>query len=161
MSVLRDIVATYRGPRAVFARRLPGGPREDRALALLMAACVVIFVAQWPKISREAHILQQELNPMLGAQLLLWVFIMPLFFYVLSIILQIIMKAIGKPITGYASRIALFWSLLATTPIALLRGLFGGFIGPGPVYDVVGLIGFTCFFWFWYAGLGQAQKESA
>lgn len=161
MSIILDIVATYRGPRKVFARRLPGGPREDRALAILMAACVVIFVAQWPKLSREAHILQQELNPLLGAQLLLWVFIMPLFFYILSILAQGVMKLLSRPITGYASRVALFWSLLATTPIVLFRGLVGGFVGQGGVYDVVGLIGFTCFFWFWYAGLATAQKEAA
>lgn len=165
MSVIRDIVATYRGPRAVFARRLPGGPREDRALALVMAACVVIFVAQWPKLSRQAHLEQQELNPLLGSQLFLWIFIMPLVFYVISIVIQMGMRLIGKAITGYQSRIALFWSVLAVAPIALFRGLVGGFIGPGTVYDVVGLLGFTMFFWFWYAGLSTAhttaQKEAA
>lgn len=158
MSVMRDIVATYRGPRAVFARRLPGGPREDRALALVMAACVVTFVAQWPKLSRQAHLEQQELNPLLGSQLFLWIFIMPLVFYVISIVIQMVMRLLGKAITGYQSRIALFWSLLAVAPIVLFRGLVGGFIGPGTVYDVVGLLGFTLFFWFWYAGLSTARK---
>ncbi len=161
MSIIRDILATYRGPRAVFARRLPGGPREDRALALIMAACGVIFVAQWPKLSRQAHLQEIELNPLLGSQLFLWIFIMPLFFYVISMLVQLVMKLIGKPISGYSSRVALFWSILATTPIALFRGLVGGFIGAGTVYDGVGLIAFTCFFWFWYAGLDMARKEAA
>lgn len=161
MSVIRDIAATYRGPRAVFARRLPGGPREDRALALLMAACVVIFVAQWPKLARQAHLQQEELNPLLGSQLFLWVFIMPLFFYVVSMLAQMAMRLFGKAITGYHSRIALFWSLLAVAPIALLRGLVGGFIGAGPVYETVGLIAFALFFWFWYAGLATAAKETS
>ncbi|MDC0737256.1 YIP1 family protein [Cognatishimia sp. SS12] len=161
MSILPDILATYRGPRAVYARRLPGGPREDRALALLMAACGVIFVAQWPKLARVAHIDQVELNPLLGSQLLLWVFMMPLFFYVISLLAQGGMRLLGKPISGYGSRIALFWALLATTPIALFRGLVGGFIGTGTLYDVVGLVGFICFFWFWTAGLQTATKAAS
>jgi hypothetical protein len=32
------------------------GRREDRALAMLIAACLVIFVAQWPRLSREAYL---------------------------------------------------------------------------------------------------------
>ncbi|GAA6207560.1 YIP1 family protein [Cognatishimia sp. WU-CL00825] len=161
MSIVRDILATYRGPRSVFARRFNTAPREDRALALIMAACGVIFVAQWPKVAREAHFTGQELNPLMGGQLLLWVFIMPLFFYVISILVQIVMRFMSIGISGYASRGALFWALLSITPIALFRGLIGGFIGAGPVYDAIGLISFTCFFWFWYSGLAQARKFAA
>ncbi|MGH1465514.1 MAG: YIP1 family protein [Cognatishimia sp.] len=158
MSIVRDILATYRGPKTVFARRFDTEPREDRALAILMAACIVIFVAQWPKVAREAHFTGQELNPLMGGQLLLWVFIMPLVFYVLSIGVQVVMRLISNGISGYSSRGALFWALLSITPIALFRGLIGGFIGAGPVYDAIGLVSYTCFFWFWYSGLATARK---
>ena len=36
MSVITDIAATYRGPRRVVRRIIAAGPREDRALAILM-----------------------------------------------------------------------------------------------------------------------------
>ena len=80
MSVTRDILATYKGPGQVVSRRLAMGIREDRGLAVLMAACVTIFIAQWPRLAREAHLSGQELNMMLGGSLLVWVFIMPLAF---------------------------------------------------------------------------------
>jgi hypothetical protein len=54
MSVSRDIVATWRRPRRVMRSLLAQGRREDRAIMFLMLACGIIFVSQWPVISREA-----------------------------------------------------------------------------------------------------------
>ena len=153
MSVTQDILATYRGPGRVVSRRLAMGIREDRGLAVLMAACVTIFIAQWPRLAREAHLESQDLNMMLGGSLLVWIFIMPLAFYVLAMIVQGILRIFGRRITGFASRFSLFWALLAIAPISLFRGLIGGFIGPGPVYDTVGLISILVFTWFWASGL--------
>ena len=153
MSITRDILATYRGPGQVVSRRLAMGVREDRGLAVLMAACVTIFIAQWPRLAREAHLEGLELNMLLGAQLWVWIFIMPLAFYVLAIIVQIVMRIFGRKIDGFSSRFALFWALLAIAPISLFRGLVGGFVGPGVVYDSVGLIAILVFTWFWVSGL--------
>ena len=86
MPVTTDIVATYRGPRRVVRRLLEMGPREDRALVMLIAACVVVFVAQWPRLAREAHLSEQALNPLLGASLMAWLFIAPLLLYALALL---------------------------------------------------------------------------
>lgn len=160
MSVTRDILATYKGPGQVVSRRLAMGIREDRGLAVLMAACVTIFIAQWPRLAREAHLSGQELNMMLGGSLLVWVFIMPLAFYVLAILVQTVLRLIGRQLDGFSSRFALFWALLAIAPISLFRGLVGGFIGPGVVYDSIGLIGILMFTWFWVAGLRSAMRRA-
>ena len=160
MSVTRDILATYRGPGQVVSRRLAMGIREDRGLAVLMAACVTIFIAQWPRLAREAHLSGQELNMMLGGSLLVWVFIMPLAFYVLAILVQTVLRLVGRPLDGFSSRFALFWALLAIAPISLFRGLVGGFIGPGVVYDSIGLICILMFTWFWVAGLRSAMRRA-
>lgn len=161
MSVTNDIVATYRSPGRVVARRLAMGIREDRGLAILMAACVTVFIASWPRLAREAHLNGVELNPMLGASLLTWVFIMPLAFYVLAMVVQAVLRLTGRKIGGFESRFALFWALLAIAPISLFRGLVGGFIGAGVVYDTVGLIAILVFTWFWMAGIktGLARPE--
>ena len=160
MSVTRDILATYKGPGQVVSRRLAMGIREDRGLAVLMAACVTIFIAQWPRLAREAHLSGQELNMMLGGSLLVWVFIMPLAFYVLAILAQTVLRLIGRQLDGFSSRFALFWALLAIAPISLFRGLVGGFIGPGVVYDSIGLICILMFTWFWVAGLRSAMRRA-
>ncbi|HGG06128.1 MAG TPA: YIP1 family protein, partial [Aliiroseovarius sp.] len=78
MSAVLDIVATYRAPRAVFRRRAGAAPREDRAIAILLLACGLIFIAQWPRLSRLAFETGAELQPMLGGALFGWMFIAPL-----------------------------------------------------------------------------------
>ena len=60
MPVTTDIVATYRGPGRVVRRLLDMGPREDRALAFVMAFCVVGFIAQLPGLARRAQTRQQD-----------------------------------------------------------------------------------------------------
>ena len=49
-----DILRSYRTPRRVLRERIGTKAREDRAFATLMAGCVLTFVAQWPRLSREA-----------------------------------------------------------------------------------------------------------
>lgn len=152
MSVRRNILATYRGPGAVVRQLVAEGPREDRALMFLMLACGLVFVAQLPRLSREAHLSGEELNMLLGASLLAWIVIAPLVFYALAAIARLIGYVLGGKGSGYGARVALFWALLATAPLMLLRGLVAGFIGEGLQLDIVDFIWFLCFVWFWVSG---------
>jgi small-conductance mechanosensitive channel len=156
MPVAQDIAATYRGPRRVVARLLAMGPREDRALALLMGGCALMFVAQWPRLAREAHLAHEALNPRLAGALLGWIVIAPLMFYLLAFISQLIARLIGGRVTGYGARIALFWAFLAAAPVLLLHGLVAGFIGPGAGMTIIGAIWCGVFLWFWLSGLREA-----
>ena len=52
MALTVDIVRTWRAPRAVIRGLLNQGRREDRAVAFVMIACFLIFVAQWPRLKR-------------------------------------------------------------------------------------------------------------
>jgi hypothetical protein len=157
MPVTRDIVATYRGPRRVVRRLLGMGVREDRALVMLIAACVVVFVAQWPRLAREAHLGGQDLNPLLGGALMAWIFIAPLLLYALAFLSHGVARLIGGRGTAYGARLALFWAFLAASPLILLHGLVAGFIGPGPGLQGVGLIWCGVFLWFWISGLREAE----
>ncbi|NNE88006.1 MAG: YIP1 family protein [Silicimonas sp.] len=160
MSVVRDIMRTYRAPREVQARRMSGAPREDRALAVLMGACVLIFVAQWPRLSREAF-----LDPSIGFDARLagalfgWIMVMPLVFYALAVITQLILRAFGTAGAGYASRMSLFWALLASTPLWLLTGLTAGFVGPGAGLTITGIAALGAFVIFWMAGLSVVLMQ--
>ncbi len=156
MAVTTDITATYRGPRRVFARLLAMGPREDRLLAFLMGACTLMFIAQMPRLAREAHLTGQELNILLGGALLGLIFIAPLALYALAALSHLLLRAMGGQGAGYCARLALFWALLASTPLLLLNGLVAGFIGSGPALTAVGLLWLTVFLWFWSAGLAQS-----
>ena len=156
MPVTSDIVATYRGPRTVFCRLLDMGENEGRVLAILMAGCVVFFVAQWPKLARDAHIEGTDLNPTLGGALMAWIFMAPLVFYAIAALSQVVIRAIGGKATGFSARLALFWAFLAASPLKLLHGLVAGFIGTGPALTSVGILWCAIFLWFWSANMRQA-----
>lgn len=156
MPVVRDIAATYRKPRRVMRRLLDMGPREDRALAILMAGCLIMFIAQWPRLSAEAHRTGEALNPLLGASLMAWLFIAPLVFYLLAFVSRLPAWLFVGRISGYAARVALFWAFLAATPLILLHGLVAGFIGTGPALQGVGALWLVVFLWFWLSNLREA-----
>lgn len=161
MSVIADIVATYRGPAAVLRRRAAGGQREDRALVILMAGCALLFVAQWPKLSRQAFETGQDLQMLIGAALLNLIFVMPLILYVLAGLSHALARLFGGRGDYFKARMALFWAVLASAPVLLLDGLMQGFAGPGPQSDVTGFVALAVFLWFWLGGLIATERGLA
>lgn len=161
MALSKNIVAAYRGPRTVMSRLLSQGPREDRALAYVMGACATMFVAQWPKLARDAHLQDQDLDMQMGGALLGTVFILPLVLYGLALLTHMIARILRGQGTSYASRLALFWALAASAPLALFYGLVAGFVGPGIQLQLVGLIWSGVFFWFWISNLIEAHWGGA
>lgn len=142
-------------------RLVDAGQREDRALAILMGACVILFVAQWPRLSREAHLTGQDINGLLAGALAGWLLFAPLGFYLLSWLLHLIMRVFRGQGPSFNARIAIFWGLLAATPLALLNGLVAGFIGPGPALTLVGVVWIGVLLWFWIAGMRAVYRGDA
>ena len=97
---------------------------------------------------------------LLGASLMAWLFVAPLMLYGLAGVTFVILKILRGNPTGYATRLALFWALLASSPVLLLHGLTAGFVGPGIELQIVGLIWFCIFSWFWISGLRVAYRQS-
>lgn len=160
MAVTSDILATYRNPRAVMRRHLAGGAREDRALIFLFAACLLIFVAQWPRLSREAYLNPEvPLDARIGAALLGWMFIAPLCLYAIAAASHLVARAFGGRGTFFSARMALFWSLLAAAPLFLLHGLVAGFVGPGAGLRVTGLGVLAVFLGIWFLSLTTAERS--
>ncbi len=159
MAVTDDIVATYRGPRAVMRRLLAGERHEARALAYLLAALIVIFIAQWPAMSRAAFLEPDvPLTQRMVAAFLAVLAAIPAF-YLLAGAGHLAARAAGGRGDFFGARIALFWALLAVTPMMLLQGLVAAFIGPGSALTATGVVVFAVFLWFWFAGLRVADFE--
>jgi Na+(H+)/acetate symporter ActP len=159
MSVTSDILRTYRAPRAVLRGILAAGPREDRAIAYVMLACLIIFVAQWPLMSREAFENPEvPFEARLGATLIAWLFAMPLVLYGLAGLSHVVARLFGGKGSWYSARIALFWTLLAVSPLMLLRGLVAGFIGPGVQMTVCDGIVTLAFLVLWSISLIEAER---
>lgn len=161
MPVTTDIAATYRGPAKVMRRLLAMGTREDRALAILMAGCAVVFIAQWPRLARESHLSGEDLYPLLGGTLMAWLFIAPLLFYGLAFVSYLLLKVLGGRLSAFDARLALFWAFLAASPLLLLHGLVAGFVGPGVQLNIVGVLWLVFFGWFWLADMRVAGWSRA
>jgi hypothetical protein len=159
MAVTSNISATYRGPGRVMKRLLAMGHREDRALAYLMGGCAVMFAGQLPRLAREAHLEGTDLNMLMGGALMGWIFVAPLALYCVAALSHWIAKLFRGKGTHYGARLALFWALLAASPLFLLNGLVAGFIGPGLELTLVGSIWLACLLWFWLRGLQVAEQE--
>ncbi len=162
MSVVRDILAMYRAPRDVAAHRVGGARREDRALAYLVAACVLIFVSQWPRLAREAALQPDiDLQARLAGALFAWVMVMPLAFYIFAFVLFMILRLFDQGVNAYHVRAALFWALLASVPLWLLSGLTAGFVGMGAAYTIISTLCLAAIVVFARAGLRLGAPNEA
>lgn len=162
MSMTQRILASWRRPRMVMRAILAAGQREDRALAYLMGACFIMFVAQWPRLSREAFIDPSiPLDARLGGALMGMLFLVPLFAYALAALSHLLIKPFGGRGSFFTARIALFWSMLVTSPLMLLYGLLDGFLGATPAVLAVGVAVFVGFMTQWIAALRVAEGPAA
>jgi len=117
MAVSTDMMRTWRRPRVVIRQLLAMGRREDRAIAYLMAACVIAIVAQLPMIARwnagfdiPAGTEALEMSTRIQYALLAWLMFAPLMMYILAAIIHIIAKVFGGKGSWYSARLAVFWT---------------------------------------------------
>ncbi len=158
MSVTNDMVAAYRRPGKVMERQLQSGAGEDRALIYVMASCVIVFISNLPMIARESFINQVDMDLPLGASGLAWLFFWPLIFYILAAALGLVLRIFRCKASWFHVRLALFWTMLASTPLILLNGLTGGLIGAGVEKNLVGACWFAAFLWILFGSIRTVCK---
>lgn len=150
MSIALDIVRTYRAPQDVHMRQMrAGGSSEGRALAILMGACFLLFVAALPFLSREAHFdPEKTFQDLMAAAFFAWLLMMPLVVYLFSLIVALVMKALNIKAPAHHVRMAIFWALLASSPVWMFSGLAAGFTGEsmGAAIAAVAAVGSFCVF---------------
>lgn len=161
MGVAADIARTYRqGPVPVIREHLARGVVEARSLAFLMVACLLVFVAQWPRHARAVQETGDEFARLVAYDILGWLVIWPLIFYFLAWVVHLASRAMGGRGTMGGARLALFWSWLAATPLALLTGLLGGLLGDWAA-DLAGIVWVATFAAFWWLSQREAAQGSA
>ena len=159
MSVVSDILQTWIDPKGLI-RAKTVLPREDRALATLMGACLLLFVSEWPSMARStAADPSVPFEARMGGGLMAVIFVMPLVFYGIAWISRLVAGVFGGKGSGYAARMALFQALLAMTPLALINGLARGLQGPGFAATVTGLAALAGFLWMWLSMLVTVERE--
>ena len=159
MSVTIDILASYRAPQRVIRHKLAQGVREDRALAYLMVACLLIWVSGLPALARLAQTDPSiPLEGRIAGALFAWATLVPLGAYVLAGVFHVAARVVGGQGSWYGARLALFWALLAATPLWLLHGLVAGLIGQGPAQQIVALAALAGFLYLWVNGCWAPER---
>lgn len=161
MSVVADILESWRRPSQVLRRHLARGKSEPFAFTFIVVFLIICFIAQWPEAARVT-----ALNPGIPvvAQLLprgLALLATIPFLYLIAALAGLIARAFGSAISGYGARIALFWALVVVSPLVLLVGLVAGMIGQGTQLTLIGLLTFAIFLAFWAVNLRAAGWQHA
>jgi hypothetical protein len=159
MALIGNILKTYRAPQQVVRGLLKMGRREDLMVVYLLLACALIFASQWPALARQAY-----LDPAIPLQALLaisgmvWLMAFPLIAYILAFVLYLLARIVGIGTTAYGSRLALFWAMLAASPLWLFWGMIKGLAASGAVETALAALTLGAFLFFLAAGLREAGR---
>lgn len=157
VSVVADIVQSWRNPRVVIQRHLARGRSEPFVFTFLFVFLILAFVAQWPEAARVSALNSNvPLSPQLLGRALALLATIPVW-YGLAWLGRL---AVGGRCDGYRSRLALFWTLVTISPLVLLVGLVTGMIGAGPQLWATGLVTFAAFLWFWRVNLQEVSRAT-
>ena len=159
MTITADIVATYRSPRRVMRSILGRGAGEPQALGFVMIACFIMWVSRLPSLQRAAFFNPDgaEFTTMAAVGALGGIIFAPILFYGIAGLSHLIVRPFGGKGSWLVARIALFWSLLAVSPLVMLHGLVAGFIGAGTALTATALVGFLLFLVIWFQCLKEAE----
>jgi hypothetical protein len=161
MAVSTDILRTWRDPRVVMRQLLSMGPREDQAILYVMAGCLLIFVAQWPRLVRVSAITGDELDRLIAYEFMAWLIVWPLILYALASLIGGLLWVVRRPVPGHAVRLALFWSFLAASPMALIYGVVVGLNGFSTLAHLVGALWIGAFLLFLVLTIREAIAASS
>jgi hypothetical protein len=160
MSVAADIARSWVAPRRVIRRHIARGLTEERALGLLMIACLLLFIARAPVLLRaEAGADLAPVTRMAGG-LMGAMILAPLLFYALAALGHLLARALGGRGSWLGARHALFWALLASTPLALLYGAAEAVMGAAAAQPL-GLAVGAAFLGLWALCLAEAESGRA
>ncbi len=88
-------------------------------------------------------------------------FLAPLLFYLLSAISGLIARLLNWRVSWRHARVALFWALLAATPLVLLEGIALLVFGEFPALQILSWLTIAFFAWVWVGGLLAAAEADA
>ena len=167
MSVSREIVRSYRAPRNVMRRlldALAGDDRpEARVLIYLLAGCFIVFVSQLPSAIEGGPQWPAEAPRQMRVSntFFAWAFVAPLMFYLLAGLAHAVARLFRARGSFLGSRAALFWTVLAVSPLMLLRGMVEALIGPGKQLLAMDWLVGVAFCVIWAISLFEAETGPA
>ena len=161
MSLMRNIARSYRAPGKVVSGLADDDLREPQVLFFGLLACGLIYVAQWPGLSRAATLDPSiTFEQRMGGALFGVMFLLPLVLYAIAAMLQLALRLTGRAVPGLHVRLAFFWALLAVTPLMLAQGGMIAFLGAHPAVTAFGFVVAGAFLYMLIAGLRAVMANA-
>ncbi|WP_071675403.1 hypothetical protein [Nioella nitratireducens] len=163
MAVSWEILRSYRAPREVMRRLMAATERdprpEARGFIYLMVGCLIIYLSQVPDLVMQGTGAEGEapMDARLAITFFAWIFVWPLLFFALAGISHLVARALGGAGQGINARLALFWSVLAVSPLFLLRAL-AGLAGNAQAQMAMSVIVAVAFVAIWSLSLIEAER---
>ncbi len=158
MSLIPDIVESWRAPARVVRRHLARPKSEAFVFTFLFTFLLLAFVAQTPYAARLSHMNPEvPLQQRLLATALGLMAMIP-FWYGLAAASRLVARVFGGQGSWYGARLALFWALVAVTPAMLLMGLSLGFLGQGMQTNALGALVGLAFLTLWVVMLKEVER---
>ena len=176
MAVTTQILRSYIRPRAVMRGLIAVNRGSDRPEAqgfiYLLVGLVIFFVGQIPDLSGTGlHPVsiapdlagedgQAPVEAVMAITLFTSIFVWPLLLYLLGWLSHLVARVVGGQGRGADARLALFWAVLAISPLFLLRGLGSAAQSQAMVTGANYAIA-AGFLWIWLSGLYEAERPGA
>lgn len=155
-------------------RRLIAGNRgndrpEARGFIYMLVGLLIIFLSQIPDLTGvgiappelSEQVLGEDgpapLDATLAITMFGWLFVWPLILYGIGGLSHLLARLMGGLGRGVDARLALFWAVLAVSPLFLLRGM-ASVSQSVPMVTVINYAIAAAFFWIWLAGLYEAEQ---
>jgi len=160
MSASGEIIRAYRGFGASMQRQMESRPGEERLLAYVVVASLIFFVARVPALLKlSAAAATAEISPiaLFVTNLVGSFFFAPLMLYGLAALSHLAAKAFGGHGRGVDARLALFWTLLVISPLALISTIIQIAMPLAWVSQALWLALFLIFAFAWGQALSVAE----
>lgn len=155
--IVPRLLLTWRAPVRVM--RAQSGLSDGGLAVILLLAMGLFFIAQLPMHNRAALVDPSiPLDARVGGALIGLLGIAPIIAYAVA---GLIALPLRKWLSGHASRVALFWALLAISPAVLLCGLADIWLADAPALLVMQVATSVIFLIFWGAGIRAGWRQPA
>ena len=100
--------------------------KESQLLPLIYFTCFILLLSQLIQVTSKIQ--EAPYLSVITAVVVSYLFFLPIFMYVLSYILHLVLKIFGAVSSSFQTRLALFWSLSLSTIIILFASVIKVFI---------------------------------
>ena len=115
------ILSAFRDLDASINEQIELRDKESQLLPLLYFTCLILLLSQLIEVTSQVQ--EAPYLSVITAVVVSYLFFLPIFMYVLSFILHLVLKIFGAKSSSFQTRLALFWTLSLSTIIILFASV--------------------------------------